>query len=659
MNNQSLKKILHSRFGGILLLYIVFISISVVSRTILLSMSFKDVSFNPLNIIWSYGAGLLMDTVAYSYFMIPFVLFQMFASDRIFNSSVHRILAYVSYFFTFYILLFNGVSEFFFWEEFGVRYNFIAVDYLVYTTEVLGNIKESYPLPLLVLGILTVDIVLTYFVVKKKLLADSLASKSKLKSRIRAGLALLGIPVLSFILIKNATVEITKNRYNNELAKNGIHSLFSAFLNSELDYDVFYAIHDNQENFKQLHNLLKSENSKFVSSEPFDITREITNLGEEKRYNVVFITVESLSAEFMGFKRNKKENPADFSGNVTNYKGNITPYLDAIADSSLLFTDLYAVGTRTIYGLEAATLGAPPKPGQSVVKRPNNENMFSVGQIFKERGYDLKYIYGGYGYFDNMNYYFSNNGYQIVDRSDLSEEEITFTNAWGVCDQDLFNRTLKECDKSFAKGKPFMNYLMTTSNHRPFTYPDGVIDIPTHTSRAGGVKYCDFAIGEFIEKASEKPWFSNTLFVIVADHCAGSAGQAELPFMEYQIPFMIYNPGLVRPQQIGKLCSQIDVSPTLLGVMNWSYKTKFFGKDILKMAPEEERAFISNYQKLGYIKNDHLSILSPQQKITYYKIDPQTGEMKVDAADPEIEKEAIIYYQSANYVYKNRLNKWN
>ena len=63
--------------------------------------------------------------------------------------------------------------------------------------------------------------------------------------------------------------------------------------------------------------------------------------------------------------------------------------------------------------------------------------MFSVGQIFKERGYDLKYIYGGYGYFDNMNAYFSNNGYQIVDRSDLSDKEITFTNAWGVCDQDL------------------------------------------------------------------------------------------------------------------------------------------------------------------------------------------------------------------------------
>ena len=645
MNSINLKTILRNRFGGILLLYLVFIAISFISRTILLLMSFGAVSHNPLNILWSYGAGLLMDTVTYSYFMIPFVLFLTFISDRIFNSSIHKWVAYTIYFITFYILLFNGVSEYFFWQEFGVRYNFIAVDYLVYTTEVLANIKESYPLPLLISAILTADIILTYFVVKKNFLAASLKSKIELKSRLQIGFGLLILPVLSFILVKNTTVEITKNRYNNELAKNGIHSLFAAFLNNELDYETFYATRNNEENFRQLHTLLKSENSRYLSDKPFDISRQITNSGEEKRYNVVFIIVESLSGEFLSYKGSKL--------------GKITPNLDAIADSSLFFTNLYAIGTRTVYGLEAATLAAPPKPGQSIIKRPDNENMFSVGQIFKERGYSLKFIYGGYGYFDNMNYFFSDNGYQIVDRSDLKKDEITFANAWGVCDQDLFNRTLKECDKSFAGGQQFMNLVMTTSNHRPFTYPEGVIDIPTHTGRAGGVKYFDYAIGEFIRKASEKSWFKNTLFVILADHCAGSAGQAELPFMEYQIPFIIYNPGLIHPQQISKLCSQIDVAPTLLGVMNWTYKTKFFGKDIVKMAPEEERAFISNYQKLGFIKNNDLTILSPQQKITHYKINPQTGEMKVEPIDPENEKETIIYYQSANYVYKNKLNKWD
>jgi len=658
MNYASLRTKLHGYFGGILLLYLIFISISFLSRTVLLSMSFSDISFNPLNLLWSYFGGFFMDTISFSYFMTPFVLFLTFVPIHRFPEKFRKVASLLVYFITFYILIFNAVSEYFFWDEFGVRYNFIAVDYLVYTTEVLGNIKESYPLPALIIGILVVDISILVLVIKKGWLDLQSNIKITFKKRLKTGLSLLVIPVIAFVLIKNTTVEITKNRYNNELAKNGIHSLFAAFLNSELDYDIFYAMHNNEENFRQLRTLLQSENSKYITEEPTDITRKIINSGEEKRYNVVLITVESLSAEFLGYKRYKKQDPTDFYGNVNNYKGNITPYLDAIADSSLLFTNLYAIGTRTIYGLEAVTLGAPPKPGQSVIKRPNNENMFSVGQIFKERGYQLKYIYGGYGYFDNMNYFFSNNGYEIVDRNNLSKEEITFANTWGVCDQDLFNRTLKECDESFASGKPFLNHVMTTSNHRPFTYPDGVIDIPSHTSRAGGVKYCDLAIGEFLEKASKKPWFSNTIFVIIADHCAGSAGQAELPFMEYQIPFLIYNPQLVRPQQIDKLCSQIDVAPTLLGVMNWTYTSKFFGKDIVKMAPEEGRAFISNYQKLGYIKNNHLDILSPQQKITHYQIDPKTGKMNLEPVVKEVEDETIIYYQSANYVYKHKLNKW-
>jgi hypothetical protein len=282
MNLIRLKKILNNRFGGILLLYLIFICISFLSRSVLLFMSFGDVSHNLLDLLWSYGAGLLMDTVAFSYFMIPFVLFLTFVSDRFFNSVFHKWYAWVIYFITFYILIFNGVSEFFFWDEFGVRYNFIAVDYLVYTTEVLGNIKESYPLPLLISGILIADILITWTVAKTGFLAVSLQSKSVKRNRLRTGLALLLLPVLSFILIKNTTVEITKNRYNNELAKNGIHSLFSAFLNNELDYETFYAVHPNEENFKQLRTLLKSENSEYITNETYDIRRQITNQGDSK-----------------------------------------------------------------------------------------------------------------------------------------------------------------------------------------------------------------------------------------------------------------------------------------------------------------------------------------------------------------------------------------
>lgn len=636
---------LKTRFGGIILLFIVFVIVSFISRTVLLGMSVSEVNTGILSLLRVYFVGLFFDTVAFSYFIIPFVIFLMFVSNRFFNSGFHKWFAYIAYFIAFAIIIFNGVSEYFFWEEFGVRYNFIAVDYLVYTTEVLTNIWESYPIPLLVSTIVLTDLAIIYLIFKKKWLVNSLQGKSTFRSRMITGTALLTLPILSFLIVSFNWAEKTQNRYNNELSKNGIYSLFAAFLNNELDYQTFYITRNNDQNFKQLRDLIKTDNSEFKSNDLTDIIHSVTNGTEEKRYNVLFVTVESLSGEFMEYLGSKK--------------GKITPSLDTLANKSLFFTNFYAVGTRTIWGLEAAALSAPPKPGQSVIKRPNSENMFSMGQLFKERGYDLKFIYGGNGYFDNMNYFFENNGYKIVDNSEFADNEVTFSNAWGVCDQDLFNKALSESDLSYAAGKPFLNLIMTTSNHRPFTYPEGLIDIPSGKNREGAVKYCDYAIGELIRKASTKPWFSNTVIVIMADHCAGSAGQTELPFMEYQIPLIIYNPAIVQPQRVDKLSGQIDVAPTLLALLNWNYESKFFGKDILKMKPEDERAFIANYQKLGYIKNDRLTILSPQQKVTSYIINRSSGAIEPQAIDEEVVNEAVTYYQSASYVQKNRLNKWD
>lgn len=637
-----MKKLLGNRYGSILLMYLIFIVISFISRTVLLFMSFHEVNLGIFSLIRVYGLGLFMDTVAFSYFMIPFALTLLLTPSKLFNSAINKWVGHIILFITIYIMLFNGVSEYFFWEEFGVRYNFIAVDYLIYTTEVIGNIRESYPLPLLLSSIFVIDAAILFLVIKKKLLAPSLGSVSKFKDRRLTGLVIMVIPVLSFLAVDNTLAEKSDNRYNNELAKNGVHSIFAAFLNNELDYETFYIKKPNDENFTYLKNLIKSDNAEFQSKDVFDITRQISNPGEEKRYNVIFITVESLSGEFLEYLGSKR--------------GKITPNLDSLANKSLLFTNFYATGTRTIWGLEAVALSAPPKPGQSVVKRPKNENMFSMGHLFKARGYDLKFVYGGYGYFDNMNYFFENNGYSIIDRGDFEDNEINFANAWGVCDEDLLNKVIKEADLSYAAGKPFLDLAMTTSNHRPFTFPEGKIDLKFN--RAGAVKYTDYAIGDFIRKAQQKPWFNNTIIVVMADHCAGSAGQTELPVLEYQIPLIIYSPSLIKPERVDKLSSQIDVAPTLLGLMNWSYKSKFFGKDIMKMTPNEERAFIANYQKLGFIKGDKITILSPQQKVSYYQFNRTTGVMLDIPEDKDLLNDAVSYYQSSNYVYKKRLDRW-
>jgi phosphoglycerol transferase MdoB-like AlkP superfamily enzyme len=355
------------------------------------------------------------------------------------------------------------------------------------------------------------------------------------------------------------------------------------------------------------------------------------------------VMVESLSADFFTRFGNQEH---------------ITPFMDKLFDEGLLFTNFYATGTRTDRGLEALTLSVPPTPGRSIVKRPDNAKLFSLGRVLQQKGYDTVFLYGGRGYFDNMNEFYSGNGYRIIDQTDLTKDEIHFKNAWGVADEDVFERALKEADKDFAEHKPFLFQIMTTSNHRPFTFPDGKIDLASGTGRSGAVKYTDYAIQHLIDNSKSKPWFDNTLFVVVADHCAGSARKAELPVENYHIPFFIYAPKQIAPQKIDTLSSQIDVAPTVLGLLNVNYESEFFGKDIRQMKPDEGRALIGNYQKLGLFKDNKLVYLSPQQQINVVNDPLVKPEQQSVENNRQLVQEDMAYYQAADYIWTHRLSRY-
>jgi phosphoglycerol transferase MdoB-like AlkP superfamily enzyme len=450
------------------------------------------------------------------------------------------------------------------------------------------------------------------------------------------------LPLLSFAAVDLSLTRISPNNYADELAGNGIYCLFSAFRNNELDFNKFYVTRDDKAVMSRLRELVKEKNSSFVKADDLSVTRTIQPEGPEKRLNIVLVMEESLSADFMGTF-------GDTRG--------ITPNLDKLAKESLFFTHLYATGTRTVRGLEALTLYIPPLPGTSIVKRPKNENFVSWGSVLKEKGYDNKFIYAGHGYFDNMNYFYANNGFATIDRTNFAKDEITFTNAWGVCDEDLFLKVIKEADQSYAARKPFFSAVMTTSNHRPFTYPEGKIDIPSHTGRAGGVKYADYAIGRLLAEAKKKPWFKDTVFVIVADHCAGVAAKLALPIKNYEIPLFIYAPHQIKPQVVDRMMSQIDVAPTVLGLLNMKYTSAFVGKDILTKDNWNERAFISTYQKLGYIQDDKLVVLGPVKQVDYFSFVRKDGATTVLKPQDDLLMNTLAYFQGTNYLYKNRLNR--
>ena len=625
-----------SRFSILGLFLLINLVTFALLRVALLAKQWVDIDTPFYQITYAFGMGIIYDVAFYSYFLIPFTLYLLLIPNSLYQKKWHKWFVFSGFLLNLYGLFFLILSEWTFWDEFGVRFNFIAVDYLIYTHEVVQNIIESYPLGKLLTAILIITIA-CFWLVKSTLAITFYATESFARRAKIAGILFL-LPIFSYFAIGKTTYQFSQNTYLNEVAANGAYQFFSAFRNNELDYRHFYRLGDDETLSAQIKTELGANGEGL-----YNIKREIKGQGVEKRLNIVLITVESLSADYLTKFGNTQK---------------ITPFMDEWFKEGALFTNFYAVGTRTIRGLEALTLSIPPTAGQSIVKRPDNEKLFNLGYVLAQRGYDTAFLYGGRGYFDNMNAFYSGNGYRIVDQTEFTDEEMTFKNAWGVSDDVIFNRTIKEADKDFAENKPFFFQIMTTTNHRPYTYPEGKIDIPSGSRKEGGVKYTDFAIREFIKTAKTKPWFDNTIFVMVADHCAGSARKTELPVDKYQIPLFIYAPKHVLAVENKTLSSQIDVAPTILGLLNLNYESQFYGQDIFKMSPEKGRALVSNYQKLGLFKDNKLVILSPQQKISV--VEEPLGkhlDLKSDS-QPDLVSDAMSYYQSADYIWTHRLSRY-
>jgi phosphoglycerol transferase MdoB-like AlkP superfamily enzyme len=596
----------------------------------------------PNNIFKQYGGSVAEIALAFIGVKIIFFALMFFLPER--RLKIRNTLYFITLFLYILLIVFNAVSEYFFYNEFGLRYNFIAVDYLIYTNEVIGNIMESYPVVPLFLAIFTITALISVFIYRKTKmeLLDFPNIKQKLML-LGAFFALIGISLFGLSL----TTKIKGNSvFEGEIQANGLPKFYWAFTHNELDYFQFYPT-INQ----------KTAENNFLNQYPEPVLkRNITSDQPELKKNVVLISIESLSADFMEHYGNTQK---------------ITPFLDSLADHSLMFTNLYATGNRTVRGLEALTLCIPPTAGESVIKRENNKNKFTTGSVFKSKGYDVKFLYGGYSYFDNMRDFFAGNGYGIVDRDNFKPEEITFANVWGVADEDMAKKAIQTMNAEAKSGKPFFNHWMTVSNHRPFTYPDGKIDIPGDVkSREGGVKYTDYSLRKFFEMAKKQDWYKNTVFVVIADHCASSAGDTELPMDKYKIPAMIFSEGFIQPQKFTQTMSQIDVMPTLFGLLNFNYQSKFLGQDIFKKG-FQPKAYIATYQDLGFVKDNYLTIISPLRKVKQYaltqqknKLSPEFNiyydekQLKTPDQNKKLIEETISAYQSTSYwLEKNQLNR--
>ncbi len=656
INSKPLIKIFKGRFSALFSVLCLYILLSLIIRIVLLTGSAKDVDLNPLPIARAFLTGFLYDLTVGSLLLTLYAVYLLIFPKRWIGSLFDKCFTYFYLTLIFIITYFSLLAEIPFWDEFEVRFNFIAVDYLIYTYEVIENINQSYPLPLIAVS-LTVLIVTTFAVFRKSnIFKNTFSDKKPFVARL-----LLGIPVVSLalflgLIMKNKQADFSNNLVVNELGKNGAFSFVSAYQSNELDYETFYPKLPEKKAYAIVRNNLLQKNQTYNTVAYDDLSR-FTKGSNEQKPNIIVIAIESFSADFLTAFGNKEH---------------LTPNYDQLAEESIFFTNLYATGTRTVRGMEALTLSVPPTPGNSIVRRPGNQNLFSVSTVVKAKNYQPYFIYGGDGYFDNMNNFFGGQGFEIVDRNrgnplsdevkterfQIKDNEVSFENAWGVCDEDLYRQSIKYADKSTKEKRPFFQFVMTTSNHKPYTFPDGKIDLP-QGDRNGAVKYTDYALGKFISEAKKKPWFTNTVFVIVADHCASSAGKWEINIAKHHIPAVIYNLHQ-QPQKINRLTSQIDLMPTLFGYLGWNYNTSLYGKDINQTRIGDERAFVGNYRTLGLMKDRLFTQIDDRKRVKQFTVSGTDQSLsEVHFKNQDLISETISYYHTASERFKNGKMKTN
>lgn len=530
-----------------------------------------------------------------------------------------------------------AIIEFLFFTEFDGRLNYIAFEYLVYPTEVCCNIWESFPVVELS-SLVVLFAGCTWWLLRSRFLR-MLDGRMPFRRRIcwfgGVQLAVAGL----WLTCGMATMNVTSNRTANECAGNGVYSFLYHAWSCHFDYEQFYLTIKPEVAAREVRSrvLASADQWHEGSQNPFD--RTVRQATPRSDWNVVLVLEESLGSDFVGALGDDR---------------GLTPCLDKLAAQGILFDNFYATGNRTARALEAVTTSLPPIPTESILKRDRSRHVYTLAHVLAERGYNRLFMTAGRGVFDGVRSFMTANGFnRFVEQKDFVNP--TFVNAWGVSDEDLFDRALTELDALHDEGKPFLACLLTVSNHRPFTYPDGRIDRPSSEQhRDNAVKYADWALGQFFDKVGEHVWKQNTLFVVMGDHGARVYGSQLFPMKSYRVPVLMLRPDDVgRGTRCSTLACSLDIAPTVMGLLGGDYRSIFFGRDALNLPPEQGYALMQHNHDVALLTADQrLVVLDSRHQAWVYTLDPQTFALTPERLPPKTHVQATAaFFQTAYRLY--------
>lgn len=607
---------------------------------IVLAIAFP--SPNPVSnpeLLHAFGIGLLFDTGTSLVLTTPLALWATLRSRAPFSGVVGRRVGAAAGTVVWGALAFLFVAEGFFFEEFQSRYNPVAVDYLIYPHEVFVNVWQSYPLVRVILACGVVGGIASWLTLR--------AAKAEPEPGRRPlqALAWLAVTAAAAAFLQPSFARFSRDRVVAELASNTFVSLAQAVFTRNLDYAAYYPTLPEPEAMERARRLVFQPGHR-PAGPTNTLFRAVPGDPERPRLNLILLLEESLGSEFWGSLGRPGES--------------LMPRMDALAtNEALLFDNLYADGNRTIRGYEGVYCSFPPLPGDSVVARDRTDGFETIAQVLSRDGYETTFIYAGRGVFDGTGSFARKNGWsRFLELKDFRNPE--FTTVWGVCNEDLYDRAITEMRSAHQAGRPFFITTMSVSNHKPYTYPAGRIpQDPLEKRRDNVVRYTDHALGAFFEKARKEAFWSNTVFAVVADHGARVYGSQTIPIRSYEIPMVVLGPAVAsHPRRVSTLGCQLDVAPTLLGLIGRPYVSTFFGHDLLNDPEGGHRILLHHNRSVGIYADERLVVFNLNRHIEYFAGNPKSGQMhRVFEADDrmkELETDATALFQVGDILYMAR-----
>jgi phosphoglycerol transferase MdoB-like AlkP superfamily enzyme len=638
---QLRSALLDSRYRVPIALSGIYMAVFLVTRIVLMAVQHTWSHNGALPSLAALGVGEVFDAVTALWLIVPLVLYLSLLPERWFRARLQRAVLWAGLGGATFLALFVAAVEYYFFDEFNSRFNFVAVDYLAYPTEVADNVWQSYHVPLVVSLVIALTVGVLILLRRPLRAVWGMATPPLRRLAFVAGF----VAVLAGMTwgVSPTLAHVSEDRALNEITINGYYSFWMALLGSDAPYEGLYATRPQPAVLERLHRLLGAEPAAVPASFARASTlRHIDNPGPARRLNVVVVLEESLGSEFIGALHPRDES--------------LTPGFDALTREGTLLTHAFSTGNRTVRAIEATTSSLPPLPGESIVRRDKSVGLFTLPSLLRSQGYQTMFVYGGRAMFDGMGRYLTNNGVErLVDQKDYPAG--TFTTAWGVADEAIFTKALQEMDRAQATGRPFYSLVLSVSNHRPFTFPqDHLKAEPRFHRRENVVRYADWALGQFMAQAKSHPFYKDTVFVLMGDHGARVYGASEIPLASYEVPILFIGPGVPAGARVDTLASSLDVPPTLLGILGLDYDSKFFGHDVFRIRPEQGRALMTHGSEIALMQGGRMAVLGMRESATLYELDPAKDELvkakSVDAAGRELIEDAIAYYSGADRLYR-------